>query len=231
MRRCPPAPGWTVRDLIVHTGLVHRHKTDTVRGGYLTEAAPQPHAPHDDVLDWFTAGVDEMLAVFSAADLSLPTWTWCGHDHTAAWWVRRMAHEKVVRAADASLAVGRVLTIEASLALDGVDEILDQMMVGGPPWGAVTPGDRTVRLKAGGRRRALLTASFAGTSPITGHIYEDVHTLVYDEETGPADTVVRTDSETLDLWLWGRRALPDGAVGGDGSLARYVRSVAEEATQ
>ena len=225
----PTCPGWTVRDLMVHTGRVHRHKADVVRGGYLETDAAFPPAPNGDVMDWYVEGLEEMLHVFSDADLSVPTYTWCGHDHTADWWVRRMAHETVIHAADALIAAGRRPTVDALLAEDGVDEILDEFTIGGPSWGEVVPSHRTIRLRSDDREWNLRTAAFSGTSPSTGNTYDALDTIVYDPDIEPMATVT-SDPETLDLWLWGRGDLPDTAVEGDGSIAVHLRKVAAEET-
>lgn len=226
----PTCPGWTLRDLIEHTGIVHRHKTETVRGGWLDEAPPESPGPDGDILEWFGHGVVEMLGVFRTSDLSKPSWTWCPHQHNADWWVRRMAHETVIHGADALITAGRSGRVEQELAIDGVDEILDEMMIGGPPWGTLTPRDGVIALDADGHRWVVRRASFSGTSPNTGNTYEDLPALVYAEGDEP-DAVVAADAETLDLWLWGRGDLPGAAISGDGSLVDYVRLVAAEATQ
>jgi uncharacterized protein (TIGR03083 family) len=226
----PTCAGWTVRDLIVHTGRVHRHKAEVVRGGYVDGDAEYPPRPKGDVLEWFTVGLDEMLAVFAEADLSAPSWTWCDHEHNADWWIRRMAHETAIHAADAMIAARRTPAVDAWLAIDGVDEILDEMMIGVPDWGTVTRGERTVALEAGGRRWGLRTATFSGVGPESDTAYEDLVCLLRDDAPRP-DAVVHTDPETLDLWLWGRRDLPDADVTGDRSVVDHVRAVAVEATQ
>ncbi len=225
----PTCPGWTLRDLMEHTGIVHRHKTETVRGGWLDESPPEPPGPDGDLLEWFGSGVEEMLDVFRTSDLSQPTWTWCAHEHRADWWVRRMAHETVIHGADSLIAAGGTGRVDQELAIDGVDEILDEMMIGGPDWGTLTAGEGVIALEAGGRRWVVRRASFSGTSPISGNTYEDLPALVYAEGSEP-DAVIATDPETLDLWLWGRGNLPSGSVGGDKSLVDYVRLVAAEAT-
>ena len=226
----PTCPGWTMSDLMVHTGRVHRHKAEVVRGRYVDADAKFPPKPDGDVLEWFAEGIDEMLDVFTRADLNQPTWTWCSHDHNADWWVRRMAHETVIHGADALVAAGRTPTIEDSLAADGVDEILDEFMADIPEWGTAVAGEGTVALEAGGHRWGLRTATFSGVEPESGTTYEGLVALLRDDAVLPG-AVVRTDAETLDLWLWGRGELPDDAVTGDRALADYVRAVAVEATQ
>jgi uncharacterized protein (TIGR03083 family) len=225
----PSCPGWTMRDLIEHTGIVHRHKAETVAGGWVDESPPRPLGPVDgDLVGWFSDGLDDLLAVLSTADLAQPTYTWCDHDHSASWWVRRMAHETAVHRADAELAAGRTPHLDPVLAADGVDEVLDEMIVGGPAWGVVTPRPQVIRLEAADRRWQLRTATFSGTSPDTGRTY-DMPTLVHDPD-GVADAVVSTDPATLDLWLWGRCELPSNAVTGEGGLVSLVRAIAAEAT-
>ena len=225
----PTCPGWTLRDLLEHTGIVHRHKTETVRGGWLDASPPQPSGPDGDILEWFDLGVVEMLRVFRTSDLSKPTWTWCPHQHDADWWVRRMAHETVIHGADALIAAGGPGRVGPELAIDGVDEILDEMMIGGPAWGTITAGDGVIAMEVEGRQWVVRRASFSGTSPSSGNSYDGLPALVYAADHEP-DAVIATDPATLDLWLWGRGDLPDGAASGDGSLVDYVRLVAAEAT-
>jgi uncharacterized protein (TIGR03083 family) len=230
----PTCPGWDVRDLIIHTGIVHRHKVETLLGDYTDQPAPLLEAPGDDVSDadllvWFDEGGALLLDACAAVNLAEPSWTWCPHDHTKEWWVRRMAHETVIHRVDAEVAAGRVVSIDPCLAEDGVDELLDEFMIGGPTWGQVAPSDQTVRLRSGDRVWGLRTAVFSGTSPHSGKTYDALDTVIYDTDAKPMATVT-ADPETLDLWLWGRGELPDDAVDGDRSVAFHVRKVAAEAT-
>jgi uncharacterized protein (TIGR03083 family) len=225
----PSCPDWVLRDLITHTGIVHRHKAETVRGGWVDESPPPPRAPEEDLRTWFADGVADLLVVLSTADLTNPAWTWCNHEHSARWWLRRMAHETAIHAADAILTAGGTPGLDERLATDGVDEILIEMMVGGPSWGTVTPGDRVVAIELDSQERWVLrSASFSGTSPTSGRTYEALDTFLLDD--APADTTISADASTIDLWLWGRGPLDGGFVIGDPDLAAHVRSVAAEST-
>jgi uncharacterized protein (TIGR03083 family) len=228
----PSCPGWTLRDLIVHTGVVHRQKAETVRGGWVDESPPRPDEPDVDLESWFSNGVDDLLAVLSTADLSQPSWTWCNHDHTARWWVRRMAHETTIHASDAVLTAGGLPVLEPELAGDGVDEILIEMMTDGPSWGTIDTTDRIVELDILDDERGpwiLRTAEFSGTSPTSGRTYQGLDTFVVVEDVAP-QTTIRADASTLDLWLWGRGPIDPSAVAGDPDLADHVRRVAAEST-
>ena len=228
----PTCPEWTVRDLVQHTESVYRHKTEAVRNPTLEGPPPWTPVPDDADIDTYRDSLVTMLDLFASTDLTVPTWTWCPHDHRADWWVRRMAHEAAIHGADAVIAAGRTPVIDDALATDGVDEILEEMLIGGPSWGSVTPTERRVALRTNEREWRLQFARFAGTSPNTGNTY-DLDTLVHDdsEPTTVPDAVLTTDPATLDLWLWGRATLPPESVSGDASAVAKLREVAAEGTQ
>jgi uncharacterized protein (TIGR03083 family) len=226
----PSCPEWAVRDLVVHTGQVHRHKTASVRDGWTSGPAPWPDGPDGEVIEWFDEGIHEMLAVFSAADLEAPTWTWCSHEHTAAWWVRRMAHETLIHGVDAALAVAEMPAVDEALAAEGVEELLVEMMVGAPQWAGLREGDRVIEFVTPDRSWIVRTATWSGTSP-RGNVYKNESGFVFGDASTDPDTVITCSASALDLWLWGRGGLPEGAVTGDGSLADLVRSVAAQVTQ
>jgi uncharacterized protein (TIGR03083 family) len=229
--RVPTCPGWTVRDLVIHTGQVYRHKTVSVRDNWDSGAPPWPGEPQGDLIAWFNESLDAMLAVFREADLDAPTWTWCAHEHAVEWWVRRMAHETLIHGVDAVIATGGAPLVDETLAEDGIEEILFEMMAGAPSWAELTEGDRMVSLTIPESAWTLRVASWTGVSPGTGKAYVDEPTVVLVSGTADPDAVVAGTAAELDLWLWGRRDLPAGAVSGDASLADLVRSIASEATQ
>lgn len=227
----PSCPGWSLRRLVEHTGIAHRHKTEILAGDWRTEEPPEPPGPDegDDLLEWFGLGVVAMLDAMRTVDLDEPRWTWSREDQNAAWWVRRMAHETAIHAADAMLAVGETPTLDPVLATDGVDEILDEMMVGAPEWGTLETLDGVVTMQAGQRAWTVRRAQFSGTSPNTGNTYTDLPALAWSED--PPDARVIADPSTLDLWLWGRATLDASDIVGDADLVAFVRSVAADATQ
>jgi hypothetical protein len=229
----PTCPDWRVRDLVAHTAAVYQHKATTVADGWVEESPPWPKGVAEttggDVVGVLETSLDALLVVLSNADLTKPTYTWCDHDHTVAWWVRRMAHESLIHAADAIIAGGGAPTSENWLAMDGVDEILEEMMVGAPEWATIKETTRRVDLRAGDRMWGLRVASWSGTGPTSGTVYADEPALIFDS-AGSGDATISTDPANLNYWLWGRAILPPGAVDGDGSLAEYVRTVAAVST-
>jgi uncharacterized protein (TIGR03083 family) len=226
----PTCPGWTVRDLVTHTGIVHRHKTAVVREE-LTEGPPElPDGPDEDVLAWFGQGIDEMLAVFREADIDAPTWTWCEHEHTVEWWVRRMAHETLIHGADAAIAIGEIPKVDETLAADGIEELLVEMMVGAPEWATLTVDGRTIDIVTPNRNWMLGTVTWSGVSP-RGNVYENEPAVVFVNSVGEPDVLITGSAAELDLWLWGRGDLSEGAVRGDAPLVDLLRSIAAEATQ
>ena len=128
----PTCPGWSVADLVVHVGMVHRWCADTLRG------APADPAAHEaagrastDLLQWFDDGASAMLDALSKTPED-----WDGRfflrtaENARDGWARRQCHETTVHALDAMAArLGRLPTgdevwFSRALALDGVDELL-----------------------------------------------------------------------------------------------------------
>lgn len=100
-------PGWRVRELLLHTGGVHRWATtfvSTGRGEPLPLAQPEEVAdplPGDaDLVPWFTEGHAELVAALRAAPADLECWTFLPAASPLAHWARRQAHETVIHRID-----------------------------------------------------------------------------------------------------------------------------------
>lgn len=222
-----------MRELAAHTAAVYQHKTTTIADGWTDASPPYPtevrDATGDEVVGVLADSLDALVDVLASADMDRPVYTWCEHDHTVQWWVRRMAHESLIHAADAYVGVGLTPTCDAWLAADGVEEALVEFIVGAPAWAEVTSGGRRVDLVGGGRRWSLRSSSWSGSSPSSGTVYSNEPALVFATE-GDVDATLSLDAVTLNYWLWGRLPAPDGAIDGDGELIAYVRSVAAAST-
>jgi uncharacterized protein (TIGR03083 family) len=133
----PTCPGWTVRDLVVHVGMVHRWATDVVEGRGM--GSGEEHAAAGaaamDLLEWFDEGATALLQALSTApeDLDAPVFLVDAPPPRLAW-CRRQAHETTVHAVDAMAARLRrpptsgEVWFGDSLALDGVDELLTGLL-------------------------------------------------------------------------------------------------------
>jgi uncharacterized protein (TIGR03083 family) len=126
----PGCPGWSVRDLVVHTGGVHRFWSQIVERRLqnprdvdrtLTEPGDGP------LVDWFRDGVMHLAEVIEHADGGEPIWSWSGQKNIA-FVQRRMPQETAVHRWDAEAAAGVAGSIEPELARDGVDEYFDIFM-------------------------------------------------------------------------------------------------------
>jgi uncharacterized protein (TIGR03083 family) len=74
----PPCPSWQVRDLLRHTGYIHRWATrhvvecpDHVLDGPPEEEILRGGAPDPELLDWFRAGHVALVETLTAADPAL----------------------------------------------------------------------------------------------------------------------------------------------------------------
>jgi uncharacterized protein (TIGR03083 family) len=121
----PSCPEWAMRDLVEHTGEVHRFWTKIAIGigdpqDVVRETPPAP----DLVVEWYSEGLDRLLGTLRDADLNAPIWTWAPGDHTTSWIFRRMAQETAVHRWDAENAVAHPRPIDADVGSDGIDELL-----------------------------------------------------------------------------------------------------------
>jgi uncharacterized protein (TIGR03083 family) len=124
----PSCPGWSVTDLVAHLGRVYRY---AIRQARSTEQEPgdESRVAPDEVLATTADAHSELLIVLAETEPNAPAWNW---DRTqanvAAFWRRRMALETVVHRWDAQVATGTPTPIDAALACDGVDEVLNQFL-------------------------------------------------------------------------------------------------------
>jgi len=212
----PPCPGWTVRDVVVHTGQVYLDKVAQMRTGQRTEWPPGP-APEGDPLPWFHDALGTLTGELVARGPDAASYTWWPADQTVGFWFRRMAQETAVHRVDAESATGAMTAVDTWLAVDGIDEVLQMFLPGDwseEPQDAATGRSVTVRTADSLWRLAL------------GR--ESVECAL---DAGPADATVTGEPSELLLWLWGRR--PDSAVRfeGDHSAARELRERLVLATQ
>ena len=128
----PTCPGWTVRQLLKHLGIVHRWTTAMVA---VTSAQPMPSPDlaEDQPADpgspaawaeWISVGGSKLLDALRAAEGDAPMWAW-GADQHVRFWSRRQLHETTIHRVDLEIATGHASwAIEPRVAVDGIDEFL-----------------------------------------------------------------------------------------------------------
>jgi uncharacterized protein (TIGR03083 family) len=212
-----PATEWTVRDLVTHTGGIHRWAADIVRTRSTTPRTDAGLAvgtgPSEELLlDWFREGHAALVAALREAPDDLDCFTFLPAPSPRAFWARRQAHETAIHRADAQAASGRKAHFDTDFAADGIAEIL---------------------LGFGARRRS---APFA-RSAVLGLRADDGPTAwivrltgdqtLAEEVPGVAqvepDATVTGATGQLYLWLWNRPA--EVTVHGDASAAALWREV------
>ncbi len=223
----PSCPGWQVRDLLRHTGYVHRWATEYVVGQHLSyqevpseEELLKSTGPAGDAAlpDWFREGHARLVSALERAEPDLKCWTFLpGSPSPLAFWARRQAHETTIHRVDAELAVGvpvaGLSSFAPGLAADGVDELI--MGFGGraskrglrsdpPCWLAVhasdSGGDWFVRMGTGSAEVAR------GPVPATGGPVPATGDLVPGGGRGLAGDGCETTgpAAALYLLLWNR---------------------------
>ncbi|MEE1755329.1 maleylpyruvate isomerase family mycothiol-dependent enzyme [Streptomyces sp. SP18CS02] len=209
----PTCPGWCVRDLLRHTGMVHRWAAAFVREGH-TEYHPDGGEPDLDgaaLLRWFREGHGLLVTALTEAPGDLECWTFMPASSPLAFWARRQAHETAVHRVDAESALGaEEFTVDTAFAVDGIDELLVAFHARGKSR-VRTPEPATLRIRATDTGD-VWTLDLSEQAPRTTR-----------SDEGPADCEVSADADRLYAALWNR--LPAGAVTvtGDGRLARLWR--------
>jgi uncharacterized protein (TIGR03083 family) len=219
-RPVPACQGWTVADLVLHTGMVHRHKLEIVRGRLADPPRPwpPPAPPRAELLGWYRQGLEELATVLEATDPETRVWTFHRPDQTVGFWRRRMAQETAVHRVDAESAHGDPRPVPAALAADGVTELLEVFLAPQLEGGPVGGRGESLHLHAtdteGEWRLRLLPA---GVEVAQDH--------------AQADATAAGAASDLLLFLWGRAGAGPLERAGDPALLSRVRELAAAATQ
>jgi len=127
----PPCPPWRVKDLLRHTGYIHRWATrhvtecpDHVLDGPPEEEILRGGASDPELLDWFRTGHAALVKTLATADPALECATFMAAPSALAFWTRRQAHETAIHRADAESASGVVPDYAPDFAADGIDELI-----------------------------------------------------------------------------------------------------------
>jgi uncharacterized protein (TIGR03083 family) len=127
----PSCPAWQVKDLLRHTGYIHRWAARHITEGpaEVIDGPPEAEilrggAADEDLLDWFRTGHAALVDTLAQADPAVAGATFMPAPSPLAFWTRRQAHETAIHRADAELAAGPPPEYPAGFAADGIDELI-----------------------------------------------------------------------------------------------------------
>jgi uncharacterized protein (TIGR03083 family) len=210
--RVPSCPAWSVRDLTEHLGRVHRWANELVRTR-ATERIPIPVAGALEINgEWLRSGGYSLGEALRSADPDEPMWAW-GADQHVRFWARRQLHETLVHRIDLELAMGGASQVDSPIALDAVDEFLENVK-----------SDRDIAVRArptrpAGERLEIRTRDSSKRWGV--ELSADGYAFV-DELSGPDAVLVAEPTELL-ATLLRRRPLEqcEVAITGDRSLVEH----------
>ncbi|WP_225833399.1 maleylpyruvate isomerase family mycothiol-dependent enzyme [Streptomyces sp. NK08204] len=216
--KVPTCPDWQVRDLLRHTGAVHRWAA-----GFVTEGLATPRPLEEDpdldgaeLVAWYRDSHRLLVDTLDAAPADLECWTFhpapCPSPLT--FWTRRQAHETTVHRYDAEAALGAAATpVATDFAVDGIDELLRGFHARSKSQ-VRTDEPRVLRVRAqDGGADAVWTVRLSAEPPVTSR-----------DTAGTADAELSGPADELYLALWNRVPVPQ--VAGDRSLASLWRAKA-----
>jgi uncharacterized protein (TIGR03083 family) len=211
-RRVPACPEWEVADLLAHLGGVYGWVRSALEAAGQPPARSFPEAPkdRDQLLPWFTEQRDGLLAELAGRDPQGPAWVFISSEPQQVWWwYRRQALETAVHRFDAQASIGNPEPVEASLAIEGVDEFLTGFLS---------------RVIARAPVDALTGTFHLHATDAPGEWWLDLDTedFATRREHAKADTAVRGPASGLYLWLWNRQTPEEAGleVFGNGSVIR-----------
>ena len=118
----PPCAPWQVKDLLRHTGYVHRwaarhitERPDQIIDGPSEEEILRGGADDAGLLAWFRDGHAALAQTLATADPAVACATFMPAPSPLAFWARRQAHETAIHRADADSAAGATPEYEAGL--------------------------------------------------------------------------------------------------------------------
>ncbi|MFH9585849.1 maleylpyruvate isomerase family mycothiol-dependent enzyme [Streptomyces luteogriseus] len=209
--KVPTCPEWQVRDLLRHTGAVHRWAAAYV-AERLTERRPLVEPTELDgaeLIAWYRDSHRRLVATLAGASPELECFTFLPAPSPLAFWARRQAHETAVHRVDAESARGGAPTeVTPEFATDGIDELLRGFHAR-PRSRVRTPGPRVLRIRTEDTD-AVWTVRLSPEPPVTTR-----------DESGEAECELSAPAGQLYLALWNRAPLPSAT--GDQALATLWR--------
>ena len=206
-----------------HVGVIQRWAAQMIRDDCrdrLDFRQIEGRAPADGQsrADWIRAGGDLLVGQLRDHPADTPVWTW-GPGGTVGWWARRLTYEGFVHGADVQLALGGDVALATDLAVDGVDELLGNLLA------AALFAPAVAELRGTGETMHLHATDADGEWMVT--LTADGFTWAHGH--GKGDVAVRGRAVDLLLLLYGRRAASDERFERFGETALLDRWLAQTA--
>ena len=223
----PSCPDWKAADLLWHLGEVQDYWSAVIESRPADPAHEEPPRPgtYADLLAFFDQQDARLTAALRDADPADAAVTWKDDDQSVAFVFRRQAHEALIHRLDAELTAGAVTPLDPALASDGVQECLDVMFGGCPPWGTFAPLPHYVRVDLTDTDEQVWVqiGRFTGTEPESGVTYDDDDIHVVDDPRTEPDAVIEGPAAAIDAWLWRRGDDSEIKVHGDRAVYDHFR--------
>ena len=233
--RVPGCPAWAADDLLWHLAKVQHwwgHVISTRPAPPDEYVEPERPADHAGLLAAYDEYSVALFAGLEQADPADQAWSWHYDpaNHTVGWTLRRQAHEALIHRVDAEQTVGSVGEIDVRLAADGVDEVLDVMYGGCPPWATWEGLPHYVRIDLIDADESVWCqlGHLTGTDKEgVAHDEDDFH-VVADPGVEP-DAVIQAEAADADLRFWKRGTDERFHVAGDRAMIDRLNAWASPA--
>jgi uncharacterized protein (TIGR03083 family) len=213
---CAP---WTVTDLALHLGGVHRWAAGMARG--TDDGGDDPVEPRGpaELLAFYREQAGALLATLRELGPDAPALTLVGPG-PAAFWHRRQLHETLVHLDDLATAAGAPHPVDdAALWADAVDEVVTVMTPRQVRLGRIAPVAVPLGLVASDAGRSWTLGGAAGGAP-------GAPGAAPDGQSGGVSVTVAGPARAVALLLWGRTAPQDPALTVSGDRAALASALA-----
>lgn len=186
--------GWDRTELLAHVAGVHAWVRAQLELGPAERVrfSSIEGPPEGDALPgWFEAGAAELVERLRAADLAATWPTWAG-PQPGSFFPRRMAQETAVHRWDAGGG-----PIDAALAVDGIDELLELFVPRLPAERFADAGAATIHLHATDAEGEWL-------------VHLDEGGVRFEHGHAKGDVALRASAQDLLLWAWNRVPADEG---------------------
>jgi uncharacterized protein (TIGR03083 family) len=216
--RVPSCPEWTLGDLVWHLTDVQWFWNQIASGPLLSrddiEDRPEPPPNDDHLVAGFREGVAQLVQTLDQAEPGTRVWSWADGEQDIAWVRRRMAHEMAIHRWDGESTIGDPRSIDASLALDGIDEWAEWMV---DPEDLALASPAVVRLLATDREVSRTFAVQSDGTFAAPSIAADLD----------PDGTIEAPAADLDLLLWRRVTPDDVTITGDRAVVQRLLDAAD----